>query len=517
MNFFISLLPILLPFLFLVVMKLPAKKGMLYSFLLVLVFSYLFWGMEYNVLGASIVQGIHKAFGILIILFGAIILLNVLKLNGAINRINIGFKNLTTDKRILVIIIGYLFGALIEGVSGFGTPAVVVAPLLVVLGFSPLSAAVIALISDSVPVSFGAVGTPIEVGLSNISSSEAFLNQIGEIITRIDFLSGTFMPTIVVFVFIKFFMDVKTKKTYLEILPWTLFIGFSYSLVAYLIASTLGYQFVSIGTGIIMIFVATLSVKYNFLLPKSKDIIVTNKNNEMSLIRAWSPYILVIFILVLSRTVPFIKDFFINTIDLSYNSILGVEEINSNLRLLYSPGFVLAIVAVISVFIQKGNKSNIKEASIISLRTIKTAALTLIPTLAMVQIFTNSGLNANDLSSMPIYLATNLGQHLSGVWVLLAAYIGELGSFITGSATVSALTFSSIQQQIALDYGLNSELILALGVMGGAAGNMICVHNVVSVSAVVGTENQEGLIIRKTILPALIYGLLVGISAILLF
>ncbi|PAT01269.1 lactate permease [Candidatus Izimaplasma bacterium ZiA1] len=520
MNLIVSFLPIILPFIFLVILKMPAKRGMFYSFLIVLLAALLIWGMKYDVLLASMLQGVHKALGILIILFGAIMLMNTLKLNGAINRINLGFDNLTNDKRVLAIIIGYLFGALIEGVSGFGTPAVVVGPLLVALGFKPISAATIALISNSVPVPFAAVGTPIEIGLSNVGSTTEFFNNIGLIITQLDFLAGIFMPTIVVFIYIKFFMDIKTKKTYFEILPWTIFIGTMYTILAYIYARTVGYQFITIGTSLSMLIIATLSVKYRFLLPKDlkRDSEVKSViESKMSLVTAWSPYLLVVLILILSRTIEPLKNVFINLIDLSYINILSFDNINSSLNLLYSPGFILTLVAVISVFIQKANKSNVKTASVISLKTIKTAALTLIPTLAMVQIFANSGINTEELVSMPIYLASNLGKHLNGFWILLASYVGELGSFITGSATVSALTFSSVQQQIALEYSLNQDVILALGVMGGAAGNMICVHNVVSVSAVVGTENQEGLIIRKTVIPAIIYALLVGISAIIFY
>ena len=176
----------------------------------------------------------------------------------------------------------------------------------------------------------------------------------------------------------------------------------------------------------------------------------------------------------------------------------------------------MILAAVLSVWIQKANKNNIKTASITSLKNVKGAALALIPTLALVQIFSNSGLNAGDLDSMPIYLATFLGERLNGIWIILAPFVGELGSFITGSATVSTLTFSPVQYQIAMQYGLNTELILSLQLMGGAVGNMICVHNVVSVSTVVKTEGQEGFIIKKTILPALGYGLLVGLSALIL-
>ncbi|PAT01272.1 lactate permease [Candidatus Izimaplasma bacterium ZiA1] len=525
MSLLVAFLPIILPFLFLVVLKMPAKKGMLYSFVIVLACSYFIWKVDTIVVFASILQGFHKAFGILIILFGAIIMMNILKLNGAIKRINQGFNALTKDMRLQAVVIAYLFGALIEGVAGFGTPAVVVAPLLVALNFSPISAATLALISNSVPVPFAAVGTPVQVGLSNVNTSTEFFNQVARYITSIDFLAGVFMPTIVVFTLIFFFGKNKSKKDYIEIIPWTIFIGLSYTLIAFVVARTLGFEFITIATSIVMLGVSTITIKSKFLIPTriwinydDSDFEISNKDEKsMSLLRAWSPYIIVIFILVISRVIKPVKDFFLNFIDLSFTNILGVEEISSSLKLLYSPGFILILVAVLSVYIQRANKDNIKSATIMSLGNVKGATLTLLPTLAMVQIFSNSGTNSSNLESMPLYLATFLGDNLNSIWILLASYVGELGSFITGSATVSALTFSSIQNQIAINYGLNPELIVSLGLLGGAAGNMICVHNVVSVCAVVGTEGKEGLIIKKTVFPALLYALLVGLSAIILF
>ncbi len=529
MNLLVSVLPILLPFVFLVILRKSAKVGMSVSFVFVLLAGYIIWGMDLVVLSASVIQGIHKAIGILIILFGAIFMMNILKLNGAIKRINAGFNTLTLDMRLQAVIIAYLFGGLIEGVAGFGTPAVVVGPLLVALGFEPISAAFVALVSNSTPVAFGAVGTPVAVGLGNINSSTEFLNSIGVYITSLEFLAGAFIPSIVVMLYIYFFGVSKKKSDFIEVLPWTLFIGVSYSIVAFSVANILGFEFISIVTSLIMLVVATMSIRFNFLVPKnvyknSKELtsnethsMSLTKSNNMSLIRAWSPYVIVILLLVLSRIVPSIKQFSLTFIDFSYRNILGIEEINSSLQLLYSPGFILFVAGVISIILQKGSYKNIVKASKITLGNVKGAALALLPTLAMVQIFSNSGLNELDLVSMPVYLATFLGENLNGIWTFLAPYVGEIGSFITRSATVSSLTFSPIQYQIALDYSLNTDLILALGVLGGAAGNMICVHNVVSVSTVVGVEGSEGSIIKKTILPALIYGLLLGISAMIIY
>jgi lactate permease len=478
--------------------------------------------MDLLTLSASLIQGLHKTLGILIILFGAVFMMNILKLNGAIDRINLGFDNLTTDMRIQAIMIAFLFGALIEGVAGFGTPAVVVAPLLVALGFRPLAAATVALVSNSIPVPFAAVGTPVQIGLGNIDTSPEFFNQIARYITSIDFLSGIFMPTIVVFMLIFFFGKDSKKKDYLEILPWTLFIGLAYTSTAYLMARTLGFEFVTIGTVIVMLVISTLSIRFKFLIPKhkwhnAKTDILQPKKSEMNIIRAWMPYFIVILLLVLTRVIPRVKVLSQTLINLSINDILGINGLSSSLQLLYSPGTILIISAILAVFIQRKSTKNIASAAKTSFNNIKSAGLVLIPTLGMVQIFSNSGINLSDFNSMPVYLASFLGEYLNGIWYNLAPFIGELGSFITGSATVSALTFSPVQQQIALQYGLNPELVLSLGLMGGAAGNMICVHNVVSVATVVGETGNEGLIIKKTIIPALLYALLIGLSAIILF
>src|SRR5699024_5674797 len=148
-----------------------------------------------------------------------------------------------------------------------------------------------------------------------------------------------------------------------------------------------------------------------------------------------------------------------------------------------------------------------------SIISIQDAALALFATLALVQVFTHSGMNVNDILSMPQYIANALASSFGPMWIFVAPFLGELGAFITGSATVSTLTFSPVQYSIAESTGANVHLILALQVIGAAAGNMICVHNVVAASTVVGLSGKEGDIIRKTLIPAILYCLLAGIGA----
>jgi len=511
---------IIAPFIFLVLLKMPAKRGMLYSALIVIVLAFTVWGLDIDILSASILQGTHRAVTILFILFGAIVLLNTLKHTGAVNRINEGFRNISPDMRVQVVIVAFLFGSLIEGAAGFGTPAAVTGPLLVALGFTPLAAATTALVADSVAVSFGAVGTPIIVGLSNIEGAGiGFFQEIGVNITLMDLLVGTLMPFIIILVLTVAFGKKKGLSSALSMLPWALIVGVSYSVSAAVYAYLFGPEFVAILASITALAVATFTAKNNFLLPKNtwQDALADGfkaeeKKSDMSLLSAWSPYFIVIALLLLTRVVPGVQKFAQTAVDLSWNNILGFEGVGSAWQVLYSPGTVLVLAAVISVFTQKKTLKNFAQASKESLSSIKGAALALVPTLALVQVFTNSGINGNDLVAMPEYIALSMAATLGGGWVFVAPYLGILGAFITGSATVSTLTFSPIQYNVAMEMGLNTNVILAQQVAGAAAGNMICVHNVVAASAVVGLVGKEGEIIRKTLAPALVYGLLVGIA-----
>lgn len=235
-------------------------------------------------------------------------------------------------------------------------------------------------------------------------------------------------------------------------------------------------------------------------------------SSHMSLLTAWSPYLIVVVLLLLSRTIGWLKHFMTNAIDFGWVNILGIKGISSDWPVLYSPGFILTLAAAIALLVQARTLKPFVPAAKSVLASMVGTGVTLMVTLIMVQVFSNSGTNGMNLPSMPTYIAKTVSQHMAGVWVFVAPFLGELGAFITGSATVSTLTFSPIQADVAANAHLAKPIILALQVIGAAAGNMICVHNIVAASAVVGLAGQEGAILRKTAIPALVYGLLVGIA-----
>lgn len=524
MLLLVALSAIIAPFILLVLFRMPAIKGMSISAVIVILLALSVWGMEGITVLSSVFQGVHTALTIVFILFGALVLLNTLRNTGAVDRMNQGFQNISGDMRIQAVLVAFLFGSVIEGAAGFGTPAMVTAPLMLALGFRPLAAVVMALVADSSAVAFGAVGTPVLVGLGNIPSADsAFFHDVASTITLIDLFAGTFIPFILIVILTLFFGKGKGIKDAFSVLPWTLLIGITYTASALLYASLFGPEFVAILAALTGLIVAAFTAKKGWLLPKSEwqdalkeDFTVNKEKKSMSLLSAWSPYLIVVGLLLLTRVVPWIEEFTTYAIDLTWNNILGVEGITSDWGLLYSPGTILLISAFLSILIQRKSISNFAKASRDSMPTLKSTGITLIVTLAMVQVFTNSSLNVNDLTSMPDYIAQVLAKNFGGVWIFIAPFLGELGAFITGSATVSTLTFSPIQYSVATETGTDVNTVLAAQLIGAGAGNMFCVHNVVAAGAVVGMVGKEGDIIRKTLGPALLYGLLVGIGGFIL-
>lgn len=505
LNYLVSLIPILAPFVLLVVLRKSAKVGMTISMILMVLGAVFVWNVDTTVVVGSFVIGLHKTITILLILFGALTLVNTLKNTKAIKRINSGFTSITSDKRLLSVIIVFLFGGLIEGASGFGTPATITGPLLVSIGFNPFIAAVLALIGDSTSVSFGAVGTPLLVGLDGLGVS---LGDVANYITLIDLFSGLFVPLMISIMYIVLSNEKEKLRSIREVIPWNLFVGLVYVLFAFINSRVIGFEFVSIITPIITILIVSLTTSKGFLVPNFER--VEKEKEETSLVKAWSPYIVVVVLLLVTRVVPFIEDFLRGLDFLSIKNVFGTS-LSSGFEIFYSPGFILLIAAVFASFFQTGKKDSVIKAMVDTKGVMIGASLALIPTLIMVQIFVSSGFNTSDLVSMPQYIANGMSSIFGEFWSFGSTYLGMIGSFVSGSATVSNLTFSNVQYEIATSVSLSVPIILASQVLGAAIGNMICVHNVVAASYVVGLENKEGQIIKKTIITALIYGTLVSI------
>ncbi|WP_425913003.1 L-lactate permease [Pseudomonas sp. GWSMS-1] len=536
--------PILLAAILLIGLRWPAKHAMPLVYLLTACVGLFAWDMSFNRVLASTVQGLLITLGLLWIIFGAILLLNTLKHSGGITAIRAGFATISPDRRIQAIIIAWLFGCFIEGASGFGTPAAIAAPLLVAIGFPAMAAVLMGMLVQSTPVSFGAVGTPIIVGvntgldsatigaqlLEQGSSWAQFMQLITSEVAIVHAIVGTVMPLVMVLMLTRFFGAEKSWKAGFAVLPFALFAGISFTIPYALTGIFLGPEFPSLAGGLIGLAIVTSAARMGFLLPKTTwDFAPADKwpaewlgtvemkldqltAKPMSALRAWLPYVLVGVLLVISRIFPEVSAA-LKGVMLNFPDLLGETGVSANFQPLYLPGGILVAV-VLATFFLHGMKlralgSAVKESSGVLL----SAGFVLLFTVPMVRILINSGVNAAELSSMPILMARWVADSVGSVYPLLAPSVGALGAFIAGSNTVSNMMFSQFQFGVASSLGISSALIVSAQAIGAAAGNMVAIHNVVAASATVGLLGREGSILRKTIWPTLYYVLFTGLIA----
>nr|WP_202603107.1 L-lactate permease [Vibrio toranzoniae] len=540
--------PIVVAAILLVGLNWPAKKAMPVAFALTVAIALLSWDMSGTRVLASVFQGFGITVSVLWIVFGAIFLLNTLKHTGAITTIRNGFTDISADRRVQAIIIAWCFGSFIEGASGFGTPAAIAAPLLVAIGFPALAAVLMGMMIQSTPVSFGAVGTPIIVGVNkgldthNISESliangstwDAYLQQITSSVAIIHACVGVMMPVLMAMMLTRFFGKNKSWTEGLDILPFALFAGAAFTIPYALTGVFLGAEFPSLIGGLVGLAVVVTAAKRGFLVPKSKwdfesedkwpaewlgslkvDVDDTHSSNKqdhkkMSMAMAWAPYVLLAVTLVASRVSPEFKGL-LKSVSLSFSNILGETGVSTAIQPLYLPGGILVFVALVAVLIQSRSATPLAKAFGESSKTLIGAGFVLVFTIPMVRIFINSGVNGADLASMPVTTANFAADLVGGAFPALSATVGALGAFIAGSNTVSNMMFSQFQFEVAQTLNISSVVVVSLQAVGAAAGNMIAIHNVVAASATVGLLGREGATLRKTIIPTFYYLVMSGI------
>jgi lactate permease len=441
---------------------------------------------------------------------------------------------ISPDRRVQAIIIAFFFGAFIEGSAGFGTPAAVAAPLLVAVGFPAMAAVMVTLIIQSTPVSFGAVGTPILIGVNAGLSGQAevtsyltahsidfpaYLHAIGGKVAIIHGITGTLIPLILVLMMSRFFGQKRNWTDGLSILPFALFSGLCFTIPYTLTGVFLGPEFPTLVGSLIGLIFVIPAAKSGFLIPKDiwdfplqktwpsewegqKFATDTNVPIKTDIFRAWLPYILVAIFLLVSRLWPWLMNV-LASFTLSWRQIFGTP-IDTSFQPVFLPGFLFLIVSILTIFVQQISKKQTKKAVKRSLRMLIAPTIALAFAVPMVKVFINSGIPGG-LDKMPVVLASGASALVGKAWVGLAAVIGSLGAFIAGSNTFSNMMFSLFQFATAIKTGVVPGVIVALQAVGGAAGNMICVHNVVAASAVVGLIGKEGHLIRKTLIPMVYY------------
>ena len=288
MTAFLAFLPILVVVVLLVGFRLPASRAMPVSYLVAAGLALFVWQVPGVQVAAASIKGLSLTLRLLFIIFGAILLLNTLKHSGALAVIRNGFTNISADRRVQVIIIAWLFGAFIEGASGFGAPAAVTVPLMVGLGFPAMAGVVAGMIIQSTPVSFGAVGTPILVGVNdglkdhdNVLAaidkwgyapwdSLTFHGFVGVKVALLHAIVGTMIPLLLVVFMTRFFGKNRSAREGLAVWPFALFASFALTVPYVLVAKFFGPEFPSLLGALIGLTIVVPVAKRGWLVPKGE-------------------------------------------------------------------------------------------------------------------------------------------------------------------------------------------------------------------------------------------------------
>jgi lactate permease len=532
----IAAVPILLCVILMVAFGWPARRAMPLAYLAAVLEAGLLWKMQPGRIAAGTALGFLSALEILLIIFGAILLMNVLKLSGAMASINRLFSHITRDARLQCVLVGCVFAGFIEGSAGFGTPAALAAPILISLGFPPLAAATVCLIYNSWPVEPGPVGVPLLTASSTVRDAvlalggdpDRFTKQLTRWVCLPQMIGGCLIIMVGVAVLVKVFGKNHSFRDLLPAIPFCLLSGAVVGTIYLVMAFFAGPELTSMTAFIGALPVLILAARKGFLVPKEvwtfdgvedwgdpawKSSGVTNATVDKGMhpFKAWLPYLIIGLLLVLTRVDFFgIKQLLSSDPPILHvTNIFGNADMNWNFKVLYNPGILpFVLVSLLTMVMHGMSGGEAVQAVKATFRQISGAALALLFGIAMVNLYRYSG--SAGMESMLYMMADAMAGLFRGAYFIAAPLIGVLGAFMSGSNTVSNTLFASIQFETATILGISQVLIVALQAMGGAIGNMICIHNIVAVCATTGTNGNEGRLIRTNIVPCLIYAFTVA-------
>ncbi|MBQ3631889.1 MAG: L-lactate permease [Prevotella sp.] len=470
----------------------------------------------YGVTLWSVVEGLLKAcFPIILIIICAIFSYNILVETKEIETIKTQFIQLTTDKGLLVLLLTWGFGGVLEGMAGFGTAVAIPAAILIGLGFKPMFSAVICLVANTVAVGFGAVGLPATTLANQVADGTASPEMLCEVATFI-ILQLSLMFYITPFLILM----MTDRKKVVKNLCIALFVGTCSILVQFCCAHFLGPETPAI-LGSVAAIIAMLIYNKLFIHDESPadEVVVEKKRFGMAkTLRAWSVYGLIIFfILVSSKIVPPMNDLLKSTLVTRFE--VPVVGNTFSFGWLSNAGLMIFLGAVIGGLIQGLSFGKLMKMLAKTAVNLQKTALTICCLVALAMLMNNTG--------MTLAIATGLVAVTGSAFPFFAPLIGSIGTFVTGSATSANILFGKLQAAAAGQLGLVNDAtffgvsgnetnwLAAANCAGSEGGKLLSPQSIAIATAACDMEGQDGEIMRKTLPFAIFWILMNGLMVFL--
>ncbi|WP_049920601.1 L-lactate permease [Haloferax sulfurifontis] len=536
--------PIVVAFVLLAGLRWSAARSMGVGWVLATALAFAVWGMEPTAWAGAAVYGALEGLNIVLIVFGAILLMNYLEVSGSIETIRWYFRRLERDRRIQLLLIGLGFETIIEGVAGFGTPGALAAPLFIGLGFPPLAAAVFGLFFNAPNPQFGAAGTPIIGGVSQIESilpaamaGGPFRQLVSAWTGVMTGLTFAFWGLLGVLLLVYWFGDDDERsvrgaaRAAAPIAPFALVLGAVTGAVQLAVAWFIGPALPDIAAGFAVLAVGIVMADRDVLVPTERwtfpdregwldawlggldpsSLDTDEPRKRMPVWKAWSPYVAVAVVLLVTRWPTFDLVSVLQGFTIGPYEIFGYETMSWSLAYLYLPGTMPFLpVAVLTGLFYRMDAGEMVDAWAESGRQVATAAVTLVVAVSLTQVMIQSSINPTETVGMMSVLSLVLAEGAGAALPLVAPWIGALGTFVTGSNTTSDILFNALQYNAAADVGISRALVVAIQNVGGGVGNMISVLNIAAICGVIGIAGREGDILRKVVVPTVVFALFAG-------
>jgi lactate permease len=520
----VALIPIIFFFLALAVFRMKGYVAGFITVVLTVLVALFAYKMPFTMAMAATGYGfLYGLWPIAWIIIMSVFLYKISVKTGQFDVIRTSVLSITNDHRLLVILIGFSFGAFLEGAAGFGAPVAITAALLAGLGLNPLYAAGLCLIANTAPVAFGAMGIPITVA-GQVTGIDP--HKIGQ-------MAGHQLPFLSLFVpfFIVFLMD--GFKGIRQTWPALFVAGSSFAITQFITATFLGPELPDITSALVSLISLALFLK----VWQPKEIYQSGQaNSEVAatttaasmpkltfgkVVKAWSPFI-VLTVMVVIWSQSFFKALFTPGGALEslvfkfeipglHNLVMKAEPIVNKptpyeailkFDVLSATGTAILIACIISMFILK---MNVKDAVVTfkeTLSELKMPILSIGFVLGFAFIANYSGLS----STLALALAGT-----GGLFPFFSPFLGWIGVFLTGSDTSANALFSNLQAITAQQVGASEVLLVAANTTGGVTGKMISPQSIAIACAAVGLAGKESDLFRFTVKHSLFFVIIVGI------
>ena len=438
---------------------------------------FFYWGAGVSHYLAALGVSLLTTINILFIVFGAVFLYTIMSHTGMITQITHSLDRLHPSREIRFFLLALGLTAFFEGVAGFGTPGAIVPLILIALGFEAVLSVSVVLLFDGLFALFGAVGTPILIGLQlplGLQAEE--VKTIGMAAALLISIAGLIILWFVFRIVSRQHAPLENKR---QVVILYAFIILPFCILAW-VAPELATVFASLA-------MLGLSVLY-----------LKQKETRVDL-RPWLPYAVLALLLLLPKLLEPLKVWI--ALEIVFEDMFG-SGIRGSIKPLQSPLLPFVVVGLGVAWYNRSKTLYLGEP----LGKLGKVFIVLFPSVAIAQLMILSGVQQPSMISYIADLLSKLGH----AYPVFAPFIGIMGAFITGSTTISNIVFGATQQQAALSLELNSDIILALQLAGASLGNAVCLFNIIAAASVADIRNYKA-ILSNNLPPTLLAGLVVGL------